>query len=362
MIQIPTIQEIRDQILNDIETATGQTTPLLPKAVFRILATAQAGVLHLLYRFGAWAYNQIFTSTMDESSLALRGQELGIIRKAATKWIGSVTVSGSGATIPVDTLFQKDGIAFRSTDELIFTTTGTLLLESVESGDKNNLSIGDVITIVSPIVGVDSNAIVYAVTQSAEDQENFEDYRNRILIRQQGLPQGGAIADFVLWATEVPGIAEAIVERTTPGNLAVYPLTDNPDPINRIPEASKLTEIETYMTDPVRCPIRVSAITVNAPTELEFDVDISNLLPNNTSMQNTIEAAIREHLFSRRPKQYTNQTEESDVISQIIISRVIAEAGAISATVDLKNSLLTSISSYVLQKSEVAKLRTVTWV
>ena len=78
MITIPTIATIRDQIIADIESKIGQTVPVLPKAFFRVLATALAGVLALLYRFGAWIYRQIFVATADAEALALRGAEFGV--------------------------------------------------------------------------------------------------------------------------------------------------------------------------------------------------------------------------------------------------------------------------------------------
>lgn len=99
MITIPTLAEIRDQILSDIESATGQSTPLLPKAVWRVLAAAMAGALVLLYRFGAWAYRQIFTLTADEEGLYNKAAEYGMTRAPAVQWIGTATATGDDDTV-----------------------------------------------------------------------------------------------------------------------------------------------------------------------------------------------------------------------------------------------------------------------
>jgi len=359
MIEIPTITEIRDDILSDIESATGKSAPLLPISVWRTLATALAGALHLLYRFGRWIYSQIFTVTQDEAALLQRGREYGITRIPATIWKGTATLTGTG-TVTAGTLFQKDGYVYRTTSTVDVSGSNTVGMESLETGDDVTLSVGDELTIVTP-GAVDDTATIATVTQAAEDAESIEDFRARLLFRQQNQPQGGAIADFVLWATEVSGIAEAYVERPEPGFVTIYPITDDPDPANRIPVSSKLSEVETYVSDTERRPLNAQ-VTVTAPTEVEFDVDIANLDPNDATTKDAIETAIQNYMYARRPVQYTDQATDKSVISEAQISKIAIEAGAEVATVDLKNSSGTSITSYELDISELAVLGSVTWV
>ena len=361
MIEIPTITEIRDNILADIETATGKSAPLLPRSVWRVLATALAGALHLLYRFGRWAYRQIFTVSQDESSLLLRAQEYGIVRTPATKFIGEITITGSGATIPAGTLWQKDGNVYQSTESVIFSTSDTVEIESLETGDDVNLSLSDELELVTPQSGVDAEATVSTVTQAAEDAETVEDFRSRILFRQQNQPQGGAIADFVLWATEVSGIAEAFVKRPEPGFVTIYPITDDADPADRIPSGTKITEVQTYVSDTTRRPLNAQ-VTVTAPTEVEFDVDIADLDPNDADTKAAIISAIESYMYARRPVQYTDQATDNSTISEAQIARIAVDAGAEVATVDLKNASGTSITSYELSVGELAKLGSVSWV
>jgi len=361
MITIPTIAEIRDDILSDIESKTGQAAPLLPRAVWRVLATALAGTLHLLYRLGAWLYDQIFTLTMDDDTLALRGAEYGLIRTPAQQWIGTATITGTGATVPVGTLYQKDGVVYQVTEALVFTTTGTIKLESLEGGADVDLDVSDTLTIVSPIAGVDNTVTVLTVTQAGENQETLIAYRARILFRQQNQPQGGAVADYVLWATEVSGIAEAFAFQPTAGFVNVYPLLDVADPADRIPDSTKLAEVEAYVGDPERKPMnaQVSAI---AFTELNFDVDIANLSPNTAAVKSAIESAIETYMYARRPLQYDDQPNDLHTVSQVELAKITADAGAQVATVDLKNAGGSSITSYELDDSELAVLRTLTWV
>ena len=359
---IPTIAEIRDQILIDIQSGLGLTSPPLPRSAFGIIATSVAGALALVYRFANWVERQIFTSTADIDALVRRGAEYGITRAPAQGWQGTATATGTdGSTIPLGTLYQKSGIAYRVTEAVDIDGATTVELESLESGDAVNLSVSDEIKLVTPITGVDRVATVASTTQTAEDSETVDNYRARILQRQRNIPQGGAFPDWIRWTTEVPGISEAKVDRPSAGSIIVYPLTDDADPANRIPGGAKLTEVQEYISDPRRAPIRAGGITAVAPTEVVFDVDISDLSPDTATIRAAIEDAITDHLFSRRPKQYSDEPDPIDVVSAARITNIAVAAGADVATVDLQNSGGSSITSYMLEIDELAKLRDLTW-
>jgi uncharacterized phage protein gp47/JayE len=360
---IPTIAEIRDQILIDIQSGLGLTSPPLPRSAFGIVATAVGGALALVYRFANWLERQIFTSTADIDALIRRGTEYGITRTAAQTWQGTATATGTdGTTIPLGTLYQKDGVPYRVTEAVDISGATTVNLESLEAGSSVNLSVSDEIKLVSPITGVNRTATVASTTQTGEDAETTEALRTRILQRQQNVPQGGAIPDWIRWTLEVAGISEVKVDRPVAGTIVVYPLTDDADPANRIPGASKLTEVEEYISDQRRAPIRAGAITASAPTEVLFDVDISDLSPNTAAIRAAVEDAIEAHLYSRRPKQYSDEPDPIDVVSAARLSAIAVSAGAEVATVDLKNAGGSSITDYSLDISELAKLRDLTWI
>lgn len=361
-MNIPTVAEIRDQILADIQSETGAPAPLLPRSVWRVLATALAGALALLYRFAAWAYDQIFTESADEAALIARGREYGLARTPAQEWRGTATATGTnGTAIPQGTRYQKDGAVYETTEAATIDGATTISLRSLASGDAVSLSVSDTIELASPIAGVDRDATVATVTQAGEDAESLEDFRARLLQRQRNQPQGGAIPDYVLWATEVAGIAEAFAFQPSPGFVNVYPLTDDPDPVNRVPGSSKLTEVENYLNDEERKPLNAQVSTV-AFTELTFNVDIADLSPNTATVKSDIESAIEDHLYSRRPEQYSDEPDPKNVISAARLTAIAIAAGAEVASVTLKNAGGSAITSYTLADSELAVLGSVTWV
>ena len=357
---IPTTAEIRDQILADIQTALDAPEPLPVRSVWGILASAVAGALSLVYRFGAWVRRQIFTETMDAAALQLRGLEYGLTRTPATKWTGTITFTGAG-TVPAGTLIDIDGAVYQTRSLQVVSSSLAIQAESIGFGADVNREVADVGEIVTPIAGIDRAVTVASVTQSALNAESDDDFRRRILFRQQNLPQGGAIPDWILWTLEVPGISEVKIDRPTAGNVTVYPLTDAPNPVNRIPDSTKLAEVLAYITDPRRSPIRAAAVNAVAPTEILFDVDISNLSPNTATVRAAIEEAITAHLYSRRPKQYSDEPSPRDVVSAARLSSIAVGAGAEVATVDLQNAGGSSITSYTLEINELAKLRDLTW-
>lgn len=364
MKTIPTITELQDEILADIESGTGQTTPVLAKALFRVLSKVLGGILHLAYRFGLWIYKQILTITMDEEALLNRCREYGITRTAATTWAGTATATGDDDTvIPVGFLFQINGQVYSVTTEATISGSTTISLESLETGEDIGLDNGTILKAVTPLAGLDAEATVASTTQTAEDEETIDALRARLLFRQQNQPQGGAAPDYVVWALEISGIGEAYAFRPTAGspNVNVYPLLSVTDPADRIPGATKLTEVEDYISHDSRKPFGAvpSALAFD---ELDFDVDIADLSPNTTAIKTAIESAIETYLYARRPKQYEDEVNPKSVISAAAITKVAFDAGADICTVDLKNAGGSSITDYELEDDELAVLRTLTWV
>jgi uncharacterized phage protein gp47/JayE len=358
---IPTIEQLRNQVLTDIQTGLGLSTPLPSRSVWGILATAIAGVLHLVYRFGLWAYNQIFTSTADEQALLLRASEYGLTRTPAQSFRGTITATGVNDTqIPSGSLFQANGVVYATQSlQQISGGTATLTIESLEPSRLSNREIGDILTLVNPIAGIDNQATTASIIQTGEDSEPIEDFRLRLANRQAFQPQGGAIPDYVLWATEVPGISEAYPNQPTPGVVNVYPIATG---TVRIPTSGKLTEVTDYLNEDIRRPLGPVTIQALAFTDVEFDVDISGLQPNNAQTQSDIEQALETYFLSRRPQIYTDEVNPRNVISQSDVTREASQAGAQIATVVLKNAGGTPISSYTLDPNELSILRTLTWL
>jgi uncharacterized phage protein gp47/JayE len=229
---------------------------------------------------------------------------------------------------------------------------------ALESGEAGNLQAGETLNIVSAIPDVDGVATVSSITTEAEDQETLEEYRARVIERYQKRPQGGALIDYNIWAREVPGITRSFSYRVDPGFIAVYPIEDGG--ATRIPSAAKLAEVDAYINDPSRRPLQALTV-VAAMTEVVFNVDISNLIPDTTDIRAEIEQNVEEFLLSRQPQQFLNEQNLKNVISEATMISIAIQSGAQSLDLVLKQDT-TPVSSYTLGNNELAILGSVTFL
>lgn len=360
MKSIPTIDEITEEILDDIESADTSKV-LLPKAVWRILAKAIAGVQFLCYKLGLWLYNQIFTLYMDDDALAARGAEYSLTRTPAVIWKGTAKATGTDDTvIESGKLCTYGDYAYEVLDDVTISDgEATLSLKSLDSGDDVNLDEDDELEWSTPQTGLDTVVTITETTQSGEDQEKKSDFRTRILTRQRMQTQAGTAAWWVSLALEIAGLSEAFAYNTSPGVVSIYPLTDDDDPENRIPGESKLTEGAKYLSDTSR-RLFLATVNVLAFTELSFDITITGLSTDTTAMRTSIKSAIEDYLYARRPTQYDDEVNPKNVVSTAEITSLLVDAGATTGIVTLKYGS-TEITSKTLLYYQLAKLGTLTW-
>ena len=356
----PTIAEIKTQIITDIEGSIGQTIPILPKAFVRVLATALAGALSLLYKYGGWNYKQIFPQTADIDALNLIAGQYDLTRIPAVSAILTATATGeNGTIIPSGTIWIFGELAYSQTAAVeIALGTATITVECLTDGDSGNRDNGDELSLSSPISGVDGIATVASTVTSGEDQEDIDDFRTRIMERIQRQPQGGSTADFVSWTREVAGIVKAFAIRTAPGEVTVYPLQAITGTA-RIPNSSKITEVQTYVSDPIRRPLCADVIAA-AMTELSVDITITGLSPDDADKKTEIEDAITAYLYAAYPRQYPDEVDPTDVISIAAIWAIIYSVEATATAVSMTVSA-TPYTAYTLGEDEIAKLDVLTW-
>lgn len=361
MSTIPTQTEIKDQIITDIESETSKTAPSLPVSVWNIMATAWSAPFRLAYKYVQWAYRQIFVATADRDALVLKAAEFGIFPTPARKWIGEMDFTGTnGSSISSGAVLTRGSVVYRTTEGgTISGGTVQLEVESVATGASNQLEIGETAAFTSPVAGVDREGTVASITQSAEDSESTEALRTRVQLRQRLQPQGGSAADWILWTLDASGIGEAFASRPSPGFVNVYPLTNDSDPANRIPDSSKLTEVEDYLQALPERPLN-SNVSAVAFTEIEFDITISNLFPDTAALRSAITSQVTAYLYARRPKQFLDEPDPIDIISASDIATIGNQAGASALSVDLRiQPADTSIVSYTLQAGELAVAGTI---
>ena len=350
---IPKIKEIREQILADIEAAD-TTTPLLPRAVWRTLASALSGALYLVYRYGDWISKQIFTATAEGSSLDDRGVEYGVARKFATRWEGSGAASGNGI-IPRGALLSAGSRTYEVTSAT--SATAAIPIHSLEHGKKQNAEVNETLRLKTPIVGVGRDITVKSITTEAVDRETDAEFRARLLARQRNQPTGGSFADFIMWAKQVPGITNARVARTAPGEVVVYPVT-----AEGVPSAAKLAEVERYINSEHRYPFGRHC-KVEPPAIVYFDVTYSNLSPRTQAIREALKAATTAYFLRRYPDQYEDELKPTKNITATEISGEALNAGLQNVVVrlDVVGGANVTLEGYTLSRSQIARVRNITF-
>lgn len=363
---VPTISEIKANIISDYEAELGTSTPVLQKAFIRVLALVLSGSFFLIYRAILWLFKQISVQTAGETRLSNIAGQYGLSRTAATFARLNCTATGTNGTIIAKgKLFTANGLTYSvESQATIASGTASLVLACLTSGVAGNLSASDTLATVVPQTGLDDPITVDSVATSGEDLEDLEVFRNRVQLRQRTPPQGGATPDYVLWAREVSGITNALAWRTNPGEVTVYCLSGSTF-ATRLPDSTKRTEVQTYLRDTSRRPLNMgdSAILVDAFTEKIFDLTFSNMSPDTSLLRTAIEDAVDAYLLERFPRQYTVMNDPKDRITAMDIYALARDAGAKTITVVLDISGGSSdIESYQLGQSELAKTGTVTWL
>ena len=398
MINQPTTQEVADNIIAQLETSLGQTIPFLPKLFQRVLAKALGGIFVLLYKYGGFIFLQIFVATASTRETEINGRTL-------TPLIEWGRLNGTGDPVPatqaelivtvtvtnqVGTLTGAQGV--NADNGVTYLQIGSILLDAPTkeitfravndqaggdgSGVIGNLQPGDIIAFANPLPNVESDTVVVSQTVTGADGEELNTvYRQRVTDRFQKLPQGGAYADYELWAEEVAGIINAYPYTSDfPGQVEVYceateASSGSPD---GIPTAAQLQAVlDSILLNDAGLATRRSANALAnsfAITRTGFDVEVTGLtgIDDPAAVQASITAAVEEYFLGRAPFVIgVSFPPRADRITQTAVSGIVeiivSNAGGLFSGVILR---LTGapIGSYTLGKGEKSKADTVVFV
>jgi uncharacterized phage protein gp47/JayE len=217
-----TIGEIRDFIINSIQSKFNTAFRMLPKSFIRTIATVFSGVYIVLYKQIGWVFLQLFPETAhwdDVNILGSRvrplvmwGKLIGVDEpKTGTQWRGGITVSVTteDGTLVAGTPLKSDitGKLYITEDSVpLDAETVNVPIICAESGTAGSLEAGDILSFANPLGNVQKTAAVSAVTEYPRDDETEPEYRARVASRFRNPPLGGALSDYRRWASDVNGV------------------------------------------------------------------------------------------------------------------------------------------------------------
>ncbi|MBQ8465708.1 MAG: baseplate J/gp47 family protein [Alphaproteobacteria bacterium] len=297
----PTLKQLRNRAISDVNTNVKGGDANLRYSFLNALAITMAGVGDECMRRIDYVMDQAFIQDANEEELIKHGKTYKFPRKTASKSDGPVVMTGTnGSVLASNTEFQRaDGIKYISTEEVTIGNTGTATIpvEAINAGSIGNATAGTIISLVSPIAGVNTQGEVgtLGITGGA-DIEDVEVYRARLLERVQNPPMGGCKSDYEIWAKSIAGVTRAYCASTESGagTVTVRFMMDEVYS-DGIPQAADVARVENYIK--TKQPA-TAIVYVEAPIADTINFEFSSLTPLTSDVKAAIENSLQSFFKS----------------------------------------------------------------
>jgi len=299
MFLVPTLRDLAVRVRQSFNANLPGTDAWVQRNNIAPTAKIFAGALYELFERLDWVMKQAFVLYAEEEWLDRHGGQYGLPRKPAALAAGDVAVTALDAVLlPAGTLFSIGDVSYAAIAEAALTEAGTFtvaVVAQVAGADANGLA-GTPLTItagsVAPPSGPGLDGIEAVIGPAGifngADAERDGPYRARILFRMRNPPHGGNAADYVMWASAVPGVTRVFVERLWrgAGTVRVFPVFDD-----YFVAAGGVAS--TAYIDAVRSTLQlvqpaVAIVTVVAPEPYPVGVTIRNLSPDTSATRTAI--------------------------------------------------------------------------
>ncbi len=389
MITIPTLSELFEDILDDLEAEFNITIPGFGKVFLIALAAVQAGKLKLYYLAIGKLQKNIFIDTADPEASGGTLERFGRIKLgrnpfAATAGQYVVTVTGTvGAIIEASTTFKSNddtvnpGKLFILDNEYTLVGSDSITLRALEAGVDSKLEVGEELTSTIPIANVDKIVTVTSEAIAPLAAEEIEVYRTVGLQAYQLEPQGGAGSDYIIWAADAQGVLRsypyAKSGATSEVDLFIEATIADSTDGKGTPSAQLLADVEVVVdfdpddTRPLdergRRPL-TEIVNYLAVTIKEVDIEVQGFVGLTPAIETSIFNAIKVILDDIRPfvasaNVLANKNDIID-INKIISIILNAEPGSIFTTVDLMIDSV-SVSTFTFENGDIPHLNSVTY-
>jgi len=346
----PDLTTLLDRAAADIESRLPGADARLRRSLLGVLARVHAGGIHGLYGYLDWMSKQIMPDTAEVEQLDRWASIWAVARTAATTAAGSVTFTGTDNTqIPAGTSIQRaDGEVF-TTDAVATIASGAILAPVTASvaGANSNTLANTVLTLVSPISGINSAATVDAnAITGGTDTETDDALRTRLLDRIKEPPHGGNSNDYIAWAKQVSGVTRAWLypHELGVGTVSLRFMMDDAY-ADGIPQPSDVTTVQNYI-DTLR-PV-TAALTVVAPIADPLNFTIQ-LLPKDTATQTAVQTEL------------TDLIQREAVPAGTLLLSHLREAISI-AEGETDNVLVSPVADVTHAVGHIATMGAITWL
>ena len=277
-------------------TATGTTSSVIPNGTeFR----AESGSLYTSTSAGT------ISATSISTTLARSGTTVTATTASDHSFASNTDVTISGANEAeyngsyTITVTDTDKFQYEITGTPTTPATGTILatcncatipVTSNDNGTAQNLSSGAILTLTTPITGVDVTGYVqFLGIIGGQDIETDDALRIRVLQSRESPVtnfNSGAIEKIAL---SIQGVTRVKIKRITPIIGAVTVLFVRDNDTNIIPDSSEVADVRNKILEDLPATSDETDVIVTAPTPVSTDFTFSAISPNTVTMKTAIE-------------------------------------------------------------------------
>ena len=389
-----TIREIRDLLINAFQQEFNSVLRIIPRSFVKIFVTIIAGIFVTLYKQIGWFFLQIFPETAywkEVTVLGFRirplvkwGVLIGVgLPRSGTQWRGRVRVLVTSLNTSLN-----PGTQLKSslTGQIYITNEIKFLESEIEviditctvPGTLGNLQIDDTLNFVSPLGNVQRTATIVEVAHDGTNDETEGEYRFRVVNRYRMQPQGGSLADYRIWASEVPGVLNTYPynDADSPAGVLLY-ISGNPAVFpDRIPSTALLVQVgDSFTFNPesgraTRKPLTAildpdhngAYRNIHPVTIVSFDIFIHGLVRiNSAEFADLARPAIEDYFLGREPyiRGLSDDNNKTNIVSRNNVSSVVDQlAVSVKAEFDAvsMNRNNNPEASYTLGMGELSRL------
>lgn len=284
------VTRIESDILSRVETGVG----VLRRSILRVFARVFGAAINLTYGYIDYLAKQLFVATATGEWLEHHGLKWGKTRRQATYSTGAANVTGASyVSIPGGTsYFNSAGIEYKTAAPVtIIAGVGVITVTAITPGAAGNVAENEILTIGSPIEGIDAQAFVDADgIRGGEDIESDSDFRKRILFQIKNNSMGGSETDIISWTLDAPSLGVTRVWTVKDflgfGTVGIFFVLDNQDPI--FPNASNVAAVQAILDAHLKFIMKPF---VYAPTEKTIGITI-HVSPDNADIREAVKDSL----------------------------------------------------------------------
>lgn len=344
--EIPTLPALITRTEADFER---NAPDALRRSDAKVAARAHSGTAFELYGYQQWIAKQAHPATCDEANL-LRWADWRLEkgRTAAVAATGPIAVTGvTGSLVDAGVVYQyEDGRLYTVTQTTTLVAGAAVVpVRANDVGTIGNLA-GGTLTAVSPVVGVNSTAIIGVDgIVGGTDQETVDALRARVRQAFKNPSKVGNSADFIEWALEVPGVTQAwaLPRWMGPGTFGLTFVRDTD--VSIYPTPAQVAEVQAHLD--ARRPV-TAEVYAFAPIDRVLNFTIK-LTPDSTALRASVTQSLAALI-----------KDEAGADSILLISHIRGAIGNTAGETD--HVLFLPTADVVIANNEVGSLGVITWL